>query len=196
MTATTGAVVGDDGRARCGWAGDDDLMRVYHDTEWGVAIRAEAGLYERVCLEGFQSGLSWRTILTKRPAFRLAFAGFDPDQVATFGDDDVARLLDDAGIVRSRAKIDAAIANARAVIELRADGGLVDLIWSHQPGPRPAPRSFADVPAQTEESVALAKALKARGFRFIGPTTMYALMQAVGVVDDHLAGCFRRTSSR
>jgi DNA-3-methyladenine glycosylase I len=164
-------------------------MRDYHDTEWGVPIHDEAGLYERVCLEGFQSGLSWRTILIKRQAFRAAFAGFEPDAVAEFGARDVERLLGDAGIVRSRAKIEAAIANARAAVALRADGGLEELIWSHRPHRPRVPRTVADVPTRTEESVALAKALRTHGFRFVGPTTMYALMQAVGLVDDHLQGC-------
>jgi DNA-3-methyladenine glycosylase I len=169
----------------------DPLYEAYHDTEWGVPVRGESELYERVSLEAFQSGLSWITILRKRPAFRAAFAGFDPEAVARFADDDVARLLADAGIVRNRLKIDATIANARAVLGLWEQGRtLTDLFWSFAPEPR-AERavSWVDVPASTDESKALAKALKAAGFRFVGPTTAYAAMQACGLVDDHLAGC-------
>lgn len=188
----TDLVTGHDGLARCGWVGADADYVAYHDTEWGVPIRGEAALFERLALESFQSGLSWITILRKRPAFRAAFAGFDPDAVAAFGDDDVHRLLGDAGIVRNRAKIEATIANARAVVALRDRGGLDELIWSHRPPAAPAPRSMADVPAVTPESTALSKALKAHGLRFVGPTTAYAMMQAVGMVDDHLDGCHRR----
>ena len=175
---------------RCGWAGTAPDYVAYHDTEWGVPVREDAALYEKLCLEAFQSGLSWITILRKRENFRAAFAGFDPERVASFGDHDVARLMGDAGIVRNRLKIEAAIANARATVAL--EGSLTDLIWSHAPGPRPAPVTLADVPAVTAESTALAKDLKRHGFRFVGPTTAYALMQACGLVDDHLAGCFRR----
>jgi DNA-3-methyladenine glycosylase I len=175
---------------RCGWAGTAPDYVAYHDTEWGVPVRGDGQLYEKLCLEAFQSGLSWITILRKRENFRAAFAGFDPEAVAAFGDDDVARLMADAGIVRNRLKIEAAIANARATIAL--EGTLTDLIWSHAPEPRPAPATLADVPAVTPESTALAKELKRNGFRFVGPTTAYALMQACGLVDDHLAGCFRR----
>jgi DNA-3-methyladenine glycosylase I len=183
-------VIGEDGRPRCPWgAGTDAMMRDYHDTEWGVPIHDEVGLYERICLEGFQSGLSWRTILAKRPAFRRAFHGFDPDRVARFGDRDVERLLSDAGIVRSRAKIEAAIANARAVAALREGDGLERLIWSHQPRRPRTPRTSADLPTQTPQSVALAKALRSHGFRFVGPTTVYALMEAAGLVNDHLQRC-------
>ncbi len=182
---------GPDGVLRCPW-GADPAMVEYHDTEWGREIRDERGLYERLCLESFQSGLSWAIILRKRPGFRAAFAGFDPQAVARFGPDDVERLMADAGIVRNRAKIEAAIGNAAAVLEL--DGGFADLVWSFAPPPRPAPRSFADVPATTDESVALSRELKRRGFRFFGPTTAYAMMQATGMVDDHLEGCFARTA--
>jgi DNA-3-methyladenine glycosylase I len=172
----------------------DPLYERYHDEEWGRPVRDERGLFERMSLEAFQSGLSWLTILRKREAFRAAFVGFEPDAVARFGDDDVDRLLGDAGIVRNRAKIEATIANARATVALREDGGLSELVWERfRPAPRAAPpRTFAEVPSQTPETVALAKELKRRGFRFVGPTTLYALMQACGVVDDHLAGCLVR----
>ncbi len=186
----TGVVVGADGVARCPWAvsSGDPLYTSYHDEEWGRELHGETAMYERVCLEAFQSGLSWLTILRKREAFRAAFAGFDPAKVAAFDDADVARLLADAGIVRNRAKIEATIANAAAVVRL--DGSFDALLWSFRPaGRRRAPRSTADVPATTPESVAMAKALKGLGFRFVGPTTAYALMQATGIVDDHLAGC-------
>lgn len=162
-------------------------MLTYHDTEWGRPVHGDVGLFERLTLEAFQSGLSWAIILRKRPAFREAFAGFDPHAVAAFGDAEVERLLADAGIVRNRAKIEATLANARAVVAL--DGQLDAQIWSFaQPG-RPRPRTLDDVPATTPESIALAKRLKSQGFRFVGPTTAYALMQAVGLVDDHLEGC-------
>src|SRR3954470_8908068 len=164
---------------RCFGDGDPEYER-YHDDEWGRPVTDEHGLFERLSLEAFQSGLSWRTILRKRDAFRAAFAGFDPDVVARFGDDDVARLLADAGIVRNRMKVEATIANARATVALREAGTpLAELIWSFAPDPRPpAPRSWDDVPAVTPESTALAKELKKRGFRFVGPTTAYAAMQA------------------
>jgi len=184
-------VTGDDGRARCRWgASSQDYVR-YHDEEWGKPIHDADALYERVCLEAFQSGLSWLTILRKREAFRAAFAGFEIARVARFGERDVERLLGDAGIVRNRAKIEAAIANAKAAAEVDDLGAL---LWSFAPDPatRPAPRTFADVPAITPESTAMAKALKQRGFRFIGPTTAYALMQACGLVNDHLDGCHAR----
>jgi DNA-3-methyladenine glycosylase I len=173
----------------------DPLYERYHDEEWGRPVTDERGLFERMALEGFQSGLSWLTILRKREAFRAAFAGFDADAVARFGPEDVERLMGDAGIVRNRAKIEATIANARAMLALRDDGAtLRELIWErHRPAPRPAPpRTWADVPSQTPETVALSKELKRRGFRFVGPTTLYALMQACGVVDDHLADCIVR----
>ncbi|HYT09559.1 MAG TPA: DNA-3-methyladenine glycosylase I [Mycobacteriales bacterium] len=183
-------VIGADGRARCGWAGTSDYLG-YHDDEWGVPQRDEVPLFEKLCLESFQSGLSWLTILRKREAFRAAFAGFVPRRVAAFGPADVERLLADRGIVRNRAKVEAVIANARATLELPE--GLGPLLWSFAPpvGSRPRPRSFAEVPATTPESVALAKDLRRRGFRFVGPTTAYALMQACGLVDDHLVGCWR-----
>jgi DNA-3-methyladenine glycosylase I len=171
----------------------DPLYAEYHDAEWGVPVRGEAELLERFCLEAFQSGLSWLTVLRKRPAFRAAFHGFDPAAVARLAEDDVARLLTDPGIIRNRAKIEATIANGRAVLALwEAGRTLTELVWSHAPAPRPEaerPRSYADVPATTPAAVALAKELKSVGFRFIGPTTAYASMQACGLVDDHLASC-------
>ena len=188
-------VVGADGLARPTWASVDPLLMDYYDTEWGVPIRDERGLYERICLEGFQSGLSWATILRKRPAFRAAFADFDPDVVASFTDGDVERLLGDAGIVRHRGKIQATITNARATIALREEGGLVDLVWSFQPVDTPRPVDHSEVPTVSDESKALSKALRKKGFAFVGPTTMYALMEAVGIVDTHLMGSHRRGSS-
>jgi DNA-3-methyladenine glycosylase I len=158
-------------------------------------VHGDQALFERIMLEAFQSGLSWLTILRKREAFRAAFADFDPDIVAAFTDDDIERLMQDAEIVRNRAKILAAITNARAVIALRDEGGLDALIWSYKPATTPAPRTHADVPTQTPESIALAKALKSRGFVFVGPTTAHALMEAIGMVDTHLVGCFRRGTS-
>jgi DNA-3-methyladenine glycosylase I len=180
-------MVAEDGRPRCGWAGSTPDYWAYHDEEWGAPIRSDDGLYERLTLEAFQSGLSWLTILRKRAAFRTAFHGFSIATVAAYGEGDVDRLLADVGIVRNRAKILAAIANARAAAELPE--GLAALLWSFAPAPRPRPTTLADVPASTPESVAMAKALKRHGFRFVGPTTAYALMQATGMVDDHLAGC-------
>jgi DNA-3-methyladenine glycosylase I len=187
--AVTDLAIGADGQPRCRWAGSAPEYIAYHDDEWGRPVRTDDGLYERLTLEAFQSGLSWLTILRKRPAFRAAFAGFAIDKVAAFGPDDEARLLADPGIVRNRAKIEAALANARAAADL--PGGLAALLWSFAPPPRAQrPASFAEVPAVTAESKAMAKELKRRGFRFVGPTTAYALMQATGMVDDHLAGCF------
>jgi DNA-3-methyladenine glycosylase I len=190
--AVLDTVVGADGLARCGWGSSVDYV-AYHDTEWGRELRGDAALYERLCLEAFQSGLSWLTILRKRETFRAAFAGFQPARVAEFGPDDVARLLADPGIVRNRAKIEAAIANARAVLELPR--GLSELLWSFAPDPasRPRPASLAEVPAITAESTAMARELRRHGFRFVGPTTAYALMQATGMVDDHLVSCWRAT---
>lgn len=190
-----GLVVGDDGLARPSWAATDPLLRSYYDTEWGVPVRDERGLFERLSLEAFQSGLSWVTILRKRPAFRAAFADFDPEVVAGFDDADRERLMADAGIVRNRAKVDATIRNAGATVRLREKGGLVDLVWSFRPADTPRPRTYADVPTRSPESAALAKALRAEGFAFVGPTTMYALMEAVGIVDTHLLGSHRRGTS-
>jgi len=177
------------GGGRC-FGDGDPLYEAYHDDEWGFPVTDERGLFERLCLEGFQSGLSWITILRKRPAFRDAFAGFEPDAVARFGDGDVERLMGDAGIVRNRAKIQATIANARATIDLRDAGTpLHALVWSHRPKPRRPSKRLGDLPAQTPEAVTLAKELKRTGFRFVGPTTVYAAMQACGLVNDHIASC-------
>lgn len=173
----------------------DPLSREYHDTEWGMPVRGETALFERISLEAFQSGLSWITILRKRPAFRAAFHDFDPDRVAACGEPEIVRLLGDAGIVRHRRKIEAAIANARATIALRAGGGLESFVWSFKPSVTPSPRSHSEVPTQSPESVALSKALRARGFTFVGPTTMYALMEAIGMIDTHLVTCHRRGAS-
>jgi DNA-3-methyladenine glycosylase I len=189
-----GLVIGADGLARCPWGASTPGYVEYHDAEWGVPVHGEPALYERITLEAFQSGLSWLTILRKRPAFRAAFAGFDPEAVAGYGPDDVERLLGDPGIVRNRAKVAAAVTNARAVLGLReaVPGGLDALVWSFAPAPRPAPKRPADLPASTPESIALAKALRRHGLVFVGPTTAYAAMQACGLVDDHLAGCHAR----
>ena len=182
-----------DGVPRCAWAlGAPDYLR-YHDEEWGRPVHGESALYERITLEAFQSGLSWLTILRRREGFRKAFAGFDADAVAGFGDEDRARLLADTGIIRNRSKVDAAITNARAVVGLRERGGLDALFWSFAPAHHIRPGAPAEVPARTPESVALAKALRAAGFTFVGPTTMYAAMQACGVVDDHVVGCLAAT---
>jgi DNA-3-methyladenine glycosylase I len=182
--------------ARC-WESSDPLYNAYHDEEWGRPVLDERGLYERLCLEGFQSGLSWLTILRKREGFRAAFAGFHPERVARFGERDVERLLADAGIVRHRGKIEAAIANARATLVLReAKTPLPELVWSHRPSEHArAPRSAADWHSSTPESIALAKALREAGFRFVGPTTVYAAMQACGIVNDHLATCPAREAA-
>jgi len=194
-TWTDGLTVGDDGRARCQWGASAPEYIGYHDTEWGVPLHGDDALYERLCLEAFQSGLSWLTILRKRPGFRLAFADFRIEAVADFDERDVERLLADASIVRNRAKIEASINNARVAAEL--DGGLDALLWSFAPaGPRPRPASLADIVAVTAESTAMAKDLKRRGFKFFGPTTAHALMQATGMVDDHLAGCWVPPISR
>lgn len=188
-------VVGEDGLARPVWAASDPMLRAYYDTEWGMPVRDERGLFERLSLEAFQSGLSWAIILRKREGFRAAFDGFDPDLVAAYDEHDVERLLADAAIVRNRAKIEATIANAAATVDLRSRGGLTELIWSHRPERTPEPRTFAEVPTTSPESEALAKALRREGFRFVGPTTMFALMEAVGIVDTHLVRSHRRGTS-
>ncbi|GAB3612298.1 DNA-3-methyladenine glycosylase I [Humibacter ginsengisoli] len=184
-------LVGDDGIARCAWVGADLEYQRYHDEEWGTPLCDDRALFEKICLEGFQAGLSWRTILLRRPAFREAFHGFDVQQVAAMTGDDVERLLQNAAIIRHRGKIEATIANARATAALEQP--LSDLIWSFAPNDSRAdvPESMSDVPAVTPESTALSRRLRALGFRFVGPTTMYALMQSAGLVDDHLRGCWR-----
>jgi DNA-3-methyladenine glycosylase I len=187
---STDVRLGSDGRARCAWVGDDPEYARYHDEEWGVPLHGDRALFEKLSLEGFQAGLSWITILRKRPRFREVFAGFEPQAVAAFGDDDIARLMTDAGIIRNRAKIEATISNARLVLELEP-GELDDFMWSFAPASHRRPSSFAEVPATTSASDALSKALRKRGFRFVGPTTMYALMQSAGMVDDHVDGCWR-----
>jgi DNA-3-methyladenine glycosylase I len=181
-------------RQRCAWAGSAPEYVAYHDDEWGRPLHGVTAMFERMSLEGFQSGLSWLVILRKRPAFRAAFAGFDPEAVARFDDADVARLLADAGIVRNRLKIEATVANARAVLEL--DTPLDELLWSFAPATHRRPATLADVPAVSPESAAMAKELKRRGLRFVGPTTCYALMQAAGLVDDHVQTCWRAGTER
>ena len=190
-----GAVVGDDGLPRTPWAYGSSLMLSYYDNEWGMPVRDEAGLFERMSLEGFQAGLSWATILNKRERFREVFAGFDPDSVAAFGEDKVLTLLDDPGIIRHRGKIEACIGNAKATLAMREDGGLPDFIWSFTPETTPRPRTLSEIPTTSPESVAMSKALKKKGFRFVGPTTMYALMEAIGMVDTHILGSHRRGAS-
>ena len=183
-------LTGSDGIARCAWVGDDAEYRRYHDEEWGTELRGDRPLFEKMSLEGFQAGLSWITILRKRPRFREVFSGFEPSAVAAFGPDNVDRLLQDAGIIRHRGKIEAVIGNARIVAEM-ADGELDALLWSFAPAVHAPPSTFAEVPAITPESEAMSRELRRRGFRFVGPTTMYALMQSSGMVDDHVAGCWR-----
>jgi DNA-3-methyladenine glycosylase I len=190
MDRAIGAVAGPDGKLRCPWALSTDDYIAYHDEEWGRPVRDDRGLFEKLCLEAFQSGLSWLTILRKRENFRAAFAGFELARVAAFGPDDVTRLLADAGIVRNRAKIEAAIANAGAALDL--PDGLAALVWQYAGAGRPAPRTLADVPASTPAAKALSADLRRHGFRFTGPVTAYATMQACGLVDDHLADCFCR----
>jgi DNA-3-methyladenine glycosylase I len=187
-----GPIVGDDGLARCPWGASHPVHTAYHDAEWGMPVHGEAAHFERLTLEAFQSGLSWLTILNKRPAFRAAFADFDAETVAAYDDADRARLMADAGIVRNRLKVDAAITNAAASVALRDEGGLPAFIEGFRPDVGPAPETTEDMVATSPESVALSKALKKKGFVFVGPTTMYALMEAIGIVDDHLVGCHRR----
>ncbi len=185
----------DDGLRRCPWALTHPLNRHYHDTEWGLAVHGESPLFERVSLEAFQAGLSWLTILAKRPAFRTAFAGFDAERVAAFSDSVLVELMLDHSIVRNRAKIQAARTNARAVLDLRHGGGLDAFLWSHAPNHTAAPQVVSDVATTTPASRTLAAVLKEKGFRFIGPISAHALMEAVGMVDSHLVGCHRRGSS-
>jgi DNA-3-methyladenine glycosylase I len=187
----TDVVKGTDGVRRCAWAASAPEYVAYHDGEWGRPVLDDTRLYEKLCLEGFQSGLSWLTILRKRDNFRAAFAGFDPERVASFTEKDVRRLLADAGIVRHRGKIEATIANARATLATQDEyGSLAALLWSFEPkGRRAAPRAFGSIPATAPESKACSKALLGLGFRFVGPTTVYAAMQSVGMVNDHLVGC-------
>ena len=188
-------IVGTDGLARPVWAATDPVLMEYYDTEWGMPVYDERGLFERLVLEGFQSGLSWATVLHKRPAFREAFADFVPDAVAAFDENDVERLMNNAAIIRNRRKIEAAITNARATVALREEGGLPDLLWSFRPDETPAPRTADEVPSTSTESRAMARALKKAGFTFVGPTTCFALMEAVGMVDTHLLGSHRRGTS-
>jgi DNA-3-methyladenine glycosylase I len=183
-------VTGADGVARCGWAGTDAEYQRYHDEEWGTPLHGDRRLFEKMSLEGFQAGLAWITILRKRPRFREVFRDFEPSVVAEFGARDVERLMQDAGIVRNRAKIEAVIGNA-ALVAGMAEGELDTLLWSFVPADHASPETFAEVPAVTPESTAMSTALRRRGFRFVGPTTMYALMQSSGMVDDHVAGCWR-----
>lgn len=186
------AVVGDDGLARCPWGAREGVLREYHDTEWGVPVLGEQAYFERLCLEGFQSGLSWLTILNKRSAFREVFANFEVDLVAGMDDSELEQVLLDPRIVRNRAKVFATRDNARAAVELRSQGGLPDLIDSHRPQTPPAPIDSEEVPTTSAESVALSKALKKASFRFVGPTTAHALMEAIGLIDTHLVDCHRR----
>jgi DNA-3-methyladenine glycosylase I len=193
--------VSDDGLIRCSWAvgrpgPDFELYRDYHDQEWGRPLHDGVALFERMSLEAFQSGLSWLIILRKRENFRRAFAGFDIETVAGYADADVQRLMADKGIVRNRAKIEATIANARAAADLGSSADLSELLWSFAPSPRPRPADGSEIPSATDESRAMARELKRRGFRFVGPTTAYALMQATGMVDDHIRGCWVPTAAR
>ena len=187
-------IVGDDGVARCGWVGTDAEYLHYHDEEWGTPLHGDRPLFEKLSLEGFQAGLSWITILRRRPAFRAAFHAFDPTRVASMDGDDVERLMQDTSIIRNRAKIEATISNAAITVELteQREGALDELMWGFAPPPRAAPfASLSDVPAVTEQSTAMSTALRTLGYRFVGPTTLYALMQSSGMVDDHVAGCAR-----
>jgi DNA-3-methyladenine glycosylase I len=185
-------VKGEDGKVRCRWGSSDDLYRAYHDQEWGWPVTEERGLYEKLCLECLQSGLSWALILRKRDGIRDALAAFDPDAVAGFGRKETEALLQDPRVIRNRRKLEAIVQNARATVAMRNDLPLPKLVWSFIPPRRKAPRSYADLASLTDESKQLAKELKRRGFAFVGPTTVYATMQAVGLVNDHLAGCFVR----
>jgi len=192
MRPVSDLVRGEDGKARCRWGSSDDLYRAYHDREWGWPVTEERGLYEKLCLECLQSGLSWALILRKRDGIRDALAAFDPDAVAGFGRKETEALLQDPRVIRNRRKLEAIVQNARATVAMRNDLPLPKLVWSFIPPRRKAPRSYADLASLTDESKQLAKELKRRGFAFVGPTTVYATMQAVGLVNDHLAGCFVR----
>ena len=193
---TDGAVTDEDGVARCPWASRPGTMRDYHDAEWGVPVRDERGLFERLSLEAFQAGLSWSTILNKRERFREVFHGFDVDLVAAMTDDELDHLMTDTGIVRNRAKIQVTRRNAQATVAMRSDGGLDAFIGGFRPERDPEPHVASDVPAVSSESTALSNALRKRGFGFVGPTTMHALMEATGLVDTHLVGCHRRGIAR
>jgi len=188
----TDLVTGEDGKARCRWGASDERYRDYHDKEWGRPVTEERGLYEKLSLECLQSGLSWALILRKRDGIRDALAAFDPDAVAAFGRKETEALLQDPRVIRNRRKLEAIVQNARATVAMRDDTPLPELVWSFSPPPRKAPRSYADLDSLTDESKQLAKELKRRDFAFVGPTTVYATMQAVGLVNDHLAGCFAR----
>ena len=195
MAPHTGTITGPDGLRRPPWAAKDPLLMEYYDTEWGMPVTGETEMFERLSLEVFQAGLSWATILRKRPAFREAFFGFDPTRVAAFTDSDVARLLANEAIVRNERKIRATITNAQATLALHKHGGLAELVWSFKPARTLAPQTVADIPTQSLESAALARELKARGFAFVGPVSMFALMEAVGIIDTHLVDSHRRGSS-
>ncbi|MDO8732009.1 MAG: DNA-3-methyladenine glycosylase I [Actinomycetota bacterium] len=195
VVSANGTIVCEDGLRRPVWAASDPLRRHYYDTEWGMPVTDERGMYERVMLEGFQAGLSWDTILRKRPTFRIAFKDFNPDVVAEFTDADRERLMADPGIIRNRAKINAAITNARATIHMREEGGLADFIWSFRPASTPSPRTIDEIPTQSADSIALSKALKTKGFTFVGPTTMFAMMESIGMIDTHLIDSHRRGTS-
>lgn len=188
-------IIGDDGLARPPWAAHSEQLRRYYDTEWGLPIDDEQGLFERLSLEGFQAGLSWSLVLRKRPQLREAFADFDPDKVALFGEDEITNMLTNPDLIRNKLKLRAVINNARATQELREHGGLADFLWSFKPTETPKPRTMAEVPSTSPESAAMAAALKKAGFKFVGPTTCFALMEAVGMVDTHLLGSHRRGSS-
>jgi len=189
----TDVVTGEDGKARCRWGSSDERYRDYHDTEWGRPVTDERGLYEKLCLESLQSGLSWALILRKREEIREALAGFVPDAVAAFGSKDVEALLQDPRVIRNRRKLEAIVQNARATVAMRDERPLTELVWSFRPRRSREPRTYTDLPSLSEESKQLAKELKRQGFAFVGPTTVYSTMQAVGLVNDHLAGCFVRS---
>jgi len=195
VPSDAGLVVGEDGLARPLWASSNALLMSYYDTEWGMPVHDEQGMFERVSLEGFQAGLSWETVLRKRPAFREVFSKFDPECVAQFDDTDVQALMRDTRIIRNEAKIRATINNARATLNMRDEGGLASFVWSFKPEKTPRPARLDEIPTLSEESRALSEALKNKGFKFVGPTTMFALMEAVGLVDTHLVGSHRRGTS-